>query len=126
MNFTKIVRPLEVIAGIGTAAVAVVVTAVTTCPRFANDYIGIAIYVGLTLVVAAGACLHAVKTKNAGFILLLIGGILVAFISGGIALVGGLFLFCGVNEALLILTPSALAIVAILASLINWFGRQRT
>ena len=112
-------RKLEVICGIATGLSAVIVTIIVKCPSFANDIVGNAIYIGLALLVPIGAYLHSGQRRTTGLVLLLAGGVPLLVISVGLGLVGGLFLFCGLREGVLILTPSALAILTMIVSILT-------
>ncbi|MEK6335594.1 MAG: hypothetical protein AABM67_11640 [Acidobacteriota bacterium] len=118
-------RKLEVICGIATGLSAVIVTIIVKCPSFSNDIVGNVIYIGLALLVPIGAYLHSGPRRTAGLILLLTGGIPIFVISVGLGLAGGLFLFCGLREGLLILTPSALAILTMIVSIFSLLGERK-
>jgi len=64
-------RKLEVICGIATGLLAVIVTIIVKCPSFANDIVGNVIYIGLGLLVLVGASLHVGQWRTTGFVLLL-------------------------------------------------------
>ena len=113
----RLVQKLEILSGLATGVFAIAVTALVTCPRFAGDILGNGIYIGLAFVIAVGACLHGLRLKRAGFVVLVASAVLLVSISIGMALAGGLFLFCGAGDGTLILTPSAVAIVTMAFSI---------
>src|SRR5215218_7084744 len=98
----RLVQKLEILGGLATGGFAIAVTALVTCPRFAGDILGNGIYIGLAFVIAVGACLHGLRLKRAGFVVLVASAVLLVSISIGMALAGGLFLFCGARDGTLI------------------------
>jgi len=109
----------------GTGLLAIATTIIVKCPRFANDITGNVLLIGLAVLVAIGAYLHAVRSKIVGLVMLLVGGIPITGISIADGLAGGLFLFCGVREGILILTPAALAIVTMIGSIVTRRARNK-
>ncbi len=115
----SITRKVEVVGGMVTGLLAIITAIIVRCPSFGAEGGGIGIYIGLALLVAIGSYAHAVRQKTVGLVMLLLGGILETVILIGIALLGGLFIFCGIKEGIMILTPSAPAIVTVIASLLT-------
>ena len=68
------------------------------------------------LLVAIGSYVHSVARKTWGFILLLVGGIFLSVMMP-IHFFGGVFYFYGFGGGLLRLSPSAMAILTIIAAL---------
>src|SRR2546425_10630894 len=115
----RLTGKIEVISGTATAILAIVIAIIVRCPGFANDVGSIGIYIGLALLVAIGSYVHAAQRKTAGLVMLLVGGILETALLAAMALGGGLLLFCGIREGMMIMTPSVPAIIAIIASLVT-------
>src|SRR5262245_60904108 len=115
----RLTGKIEVISGSATALSAIIIAIIVRCPVFANDVGGIGIHIGLALLVATGSYVHAAQRKTAGLVMLLVGGILEIALLAVFALGGGLLLFCGIREGMMILTPSVPAIIAIIASLVT-------
>lgn len=68
------------------------------------------------LLVAAGSYLHAVRRKTAGFLLVLVVGILLTLMMF-VHLVGGVFYLYGIGGGLIILGQGLLALITVVASL---------
>ena len=68
------------------------------------------------LLVAAGSYLHAMRDKTAGFVLVLVVGILLTLMMF-VHLVGGVFYLYGIGGGLIILSQGLLALITVVASL---------
>lgn len=121
-------RRVEVIAGFATGLVALLGPSSFNLARFivssfsaSEKLLGllslVLTHLGPALLVAIGSYVHAVRQRTAGFVMVLVGGLLVTIL-GVVAFLGGLFYALGPLQSVLTLLPSATAIVTMTASLL--------
>jgi len=100
----------------GGLAIAVLFTLLR--PQSVLDFLAsLPFYLGPALLVAVGSYLHAIRRKTSGLILLLASGSILT-VGALLATLGGVFYFYGIWGGLLGLTPSAMAIITMIASLL--------
>jgi hypothetical protein len=112
-------RKVELISGITTGLLALAVSGTLAPPLSVLQFLRLlAFYLGPALLVAVGAYVHAVRGQRWGFVILLVGGVILAGIGFIVTLFGGLFYFYGLWGGLLRLAPSTMAILTMVASLL--------
>lgn len=112
-----LLRRIELICGITTGLLALAVSCTLFRPRLALDVLGILpLYLTPAMTVALGSYLHVVRRRRIGWVMLMLGGLILTAIMSVLAL-GGLFYLYGLWGGILILGPSATSIMTMLTSL---------
>lgn len=111
-------RTVELISGIATGLLSLVVSCSLALPRSLLEFLGLLpFYLGPALLVAVGSYLHAIRRRSSGLVMLLIGGSILTVMIVTLTF-GGVFYFYGLGGGLLSLAPSAMAILTMIAALL--------
>ncbi len=111
-------RKIELMSGIMTGVLALAVPCILAPPRSVGEFLRLLpFYLVPALLVAFGSYVHAVRRKTRGLVMLMVGGSILTLMIFILTL-GGVFYFYGVWGGLLGLTPSAMAILTMIVSLI--------
>lgn len=81
-------------------------------------------YIGPAILVGVGSYVHAIRQRMAGFVMVVIGG-LILIVFGFIAAVGGLFNALGLWWGAVALLPAGTAIVTLLAATLVLLENKR-
>jgi|SRR5882762_5077748 len=112
-------RKVELLSGILTGVLALVVSCTLAPPRSILEFLELLpFYVGPALLVTVGSYFHAVRLKIRGLVTLLVGASILTLMIFGL-IFSGVFYFYGLWGGLLTLTPSATAIVTLIASFLT-------
>lgn len=109
-------RKIELISGVLTGVLAVVVSVTYLVPRYGLDFFEVGLYLAPALLVSVGAYIHTLRGRSSGRILLLVGGLLLTALLIVLTLGGALIYFYGVRGGLFILSPGPFALLTILVS----------
>jgi hypothetical protein len=80
-------------------------------------------FIGPAILVTIGSYTHAVRQKSRGLVMVLVGSVIL-IVMGFVAFLGGLFYVFGPWWGVVILLPSAMATVTLIASLFVRFERR--
>jgi hypothetical protein len=112
-------RKVELMSGVATGVFGLAISCTLFRPRFFVELLGIIpLYLGPTILVAAGSYFHAVRLKTSGLVILLASGSILTLVMISSSLFGGLFYVYGLRGGLLTLAPSATAILTMITSLL--------
>lgn len=112
-------RKVELISGITTGLLALVVLCTVLRPPLVTDFLALLpFYVGPAVLVSFGSYIHAIRQTTRGLVMLMIGGAILTVMIFIVTLFGGLFYFYGLWGGLLSLAPSATAMLTMVASLL--------